>query len=126
MNDRKNKILLISLIICVVFLVIPKLKNVIVITRYQGFYLENVVGENDLVSDEETAKSIAETVWLKVYGEEIKKQKPYKVKYDAICKVWVVRGSLPEPTKEKIVSGGTAGIIIQRNNGEILKVWHER
>jgi len=115
-GKQKNKILL---IICIAFLLIPKFKNMIIITRYYGFYLESFIPEVNVVPDEETAKKIAEDVWVKAYGEEVKSEKPYKVKYDKIGMVWVVEGTLP-----KDMLGGTAGVIIRKSDGKVLKSWH--
>ena len=119
MNKGKNRMILISLILCLIFLSAPKLKNVVVVTKYYGFYLDSFTGENGAVPDEDTAKKIAEMVWIKTFGEEVKKEQPYKVKYDKIFKVWIVEGALP-----KDMLGGTAGIIIRKSDGEILKKWH--
>jgi len=121
----------VALIICVILLIGPKVINMIAIARYDGFYLEKLFfvydsSNEEEVPDEETAKRKAESVWLKVYGEEVKNEKPYEVKYDSICRVWIVRGSLPKAPEGWIVLGGTAGIIIQKSHGKVIDVWHDK
>ena len=75
---------------------------------------------NGYVPDEETAISIAVAVWQPIYGKEkIQNEKPYK----ATLKdgVWHVSGSLP-----KGWIGGTAQAEINKENGCILQIWHEK
>ena len=70
------------------------------------------------VPDELTAKKIAEAIWLPIYGDDVLKQKPYKVQLikDSI---WIVEGTL-KPN----YSGGVAYIEIRKSDGTILKVTH--
>lgn len=69
------------------------------------------------VPNEETAKKIAEAIWLPIYGENIYQQKPFIATLDN--GIWVVEGSLPEGMK-----GGVAYIEIQKKDCKILKVTH--
>ena len=78
----------------------------------------------DYVPDEETAKKIAEAIWIPIYGEEhILKQRPYKVKL--VNDIWVVEGLIPEPYRyDPRVRGGGAYIEIRKKDCKILKVTH--
>jgi len=130
-DNRKNKLISAGLIICVILLIGPKLINMIAIARYDGFYLEKLFFAYDSATEEEVhdeaaARQIAENVWIRVYGEEVKDEKPYEVKYDSVCRVWIVRGSLPKASEGSIVLGGTAGIIIQKSDGKVIDVWHDK
>lgn len=65
------------------------------------------------------AKEKAEAVWIEIYGEEVKKEKPYRVSYDENTMTWLVQGYLPS-----YMIGGTAHILIQETDGKVLAVWH--
>ncbi len=69
------------------------------------------------VEDEETAKKIAEAVWVPIYGKDIYNQKPFVATLKDT--VWIVQGSLPED-----MAGGVAYIEIQKRDGKVLKVTH--
>ena len=71
-----------------------------------------------VVPDEQTAISIAVAVWSPIYGkDEIAKQKPYQV--FLVDGYWVVSGSLP-----KQLVGGTAKIVIDKEDGRIIDISH--
>lgn len=71
---------------------------------------------NNYVPDAETAKKIAEAIWLPIYGKDVLTQKPYETELkDGI---WIVKGVL----KDEL--GGTAYIEIQKSDCKILKVTH--
>jgi len=75
------------------------------------------------VKNEETAKKIAEAIWISIYGEKnIQGQKPFRV-YLKGGKIWVVKGILNCPEGFSCV-GGTAYIEIRKKDGKILKVIH--
>jgi hypothetical protein len=70
------------------------------------------------VTDEQTAITIAISVWTPIYGKaQIENEKPYKAKLSN--GVWTVKGSLPEG-----YDGGTAVAEISQEDGRILKVIH--
>lgn len=74
------------------------------------------------VSNEATAKKIAEAVLIPIYGKElIEKEKPF----NATLKegVWNVVGTLPCP-KNKVCLGGVAEVQISQEDGKILKLIH--
>ena len=73
------------------------------------------------VLDEETAIVLAEEQWLKIYGEHVLDLKPYQVLYDAENEVWLVKGVLP---KSQI--GGVPYLLIQKEDGKVLAIWHDK
>lgn len=79
--------------------------------------VENV-GE---VPNSSKAKIVAETLWVKTYGEDIKRMRPYKVLFDSNNEVWLVQGTLP---KNKL--GGVPNILIQKRDGRVLAIWHTK
>jgi len=80
----------------------------------------------DLVPNEETARKVAEAIWIPLYGEEnILEQKPYVVML--VDDIWIVRGLMPEPCRsDPDCRGGTAYIEIHKKNCKVLKIGHER
>ena len=63
----------------------------------------------------------AEIILVKIYGKQVKKERPYQIFYDEEAGVWLVQGSLPSNMK-----GGVANIIIENDTGKVLAVWHEK
>ncbi|MDR0863483.1 MAG: YbbC/YhhH family protein [Candidatus Symbiothrix sp.] len=92
--------------------------------------VSNVYDVKDTISkgyvpDEETAKRIAEAIWLPIYGEKILEQRPYDAQL--IGDVWVVKGLIPLPYRyDSNYRGGSAYIEIQKKDCKILKVTHSR
>lgn len=68
-----------------------------------------------LVEDAETAKQIAEELFVAIYEDA---EKPYLVCYDETEGVWLVTGS-----KNPFALGGVANILIHKD-GTILAIWH--
>jgi len=70
------------------------------------------------VPDKATAIKIAISIWTPIYGDEVLKNKPYKV----VLKkgIWFVEGSLPA----NFTLGGVPYIEIQKTDGKIIKVMH--
>lgn len=92
--------------------------------RYQSimnsgkFSYEEYVGA---VTDAAAARKAAVEIWNGLYGRRhIRGEKPYQVYYDAQNEVWHVFGTL----KEGYV-GGTAHILIEKEDGKVIAVWHE-
>lgn len=75
--------------------------------------------KKDVVPNAETAIKIAEAIWLPIYGEDIYEEKPYVAKLNE-NNVWVVIGTVHS------VKGGAAYIEIQKHDGKILEVYHEK
>jgi len=73
------------------------------------------------ISGKADAVKKAETVFVKIYGKQIKRERPYQIFYDEEAGVWLVQGSLPSNMK-----GGCANIIIENDTGKVLAVWHEK
>ena len=83
-------------------------------------YEKEFIPSEGLVPDEQTAISIAVAVWSPIYGQDnIAKQKPYQV--FLVDGYWVVSGSLP-----KRMVGGTAKIVISREDGRIINISHDK
>ena len=73
------------------------------------------------ISGKTDAIKKAETILIKIYGKQVKKERPYHIFYDEEAGVWLVQGSLPSNMK-----GGVASIIIENDTGKVLAVWHEK
>lgn len=82
--------------------------------------LPNVQPKAGYVPNEATAVAIAEAVLIPIYGEaEIVADRPYRARLtDGI---WKVSGTLPPNTL-----GGTAVALIARDDGRIVRVFHEQ
>ena len=80
--------------------------------------LGSIESQNDL-------KEKVESVWVDLFGEEVKKERPYKLYYDSTNKVWLVTGTLNH-LPFVVVLGGTAHIIVRESDGKVLAVWHEK
>ena len=77
----------------------------------------NYIPPSGYVPDEKTAVSIAEAVWLPIYGDRIYGSKPFKARlHDG---VWFVEGTLP-----KNWIGGVPEAEISKQDGRILRVSH--
>ena len=75
------------------------------------------------VPDEETAKKIAEAIWLPIFGERIFEQKPYDA--TLVNDTWIVKGLLPPPCRYiPDCRGGSAYIEIRKSDCKILLVKH--
>jgi hypothetical protein len=71
-----------------------------------------------LISDKETAVSVAEAILFKFYGKEnIFAERPYEIYL--IAGYWYISGSLPENR-----NGGTFEIIFSSQNGRVIKLTH--
>jgi hypothetical protein len=83
-------------------------------------YVIGSIPEKGFVPNKETAIKIAIAVWLPIYGKKIYNEAPYQVEL-IDNKIWLVQGTLP---KGKL--GGVAIIKIQKKDGKILMVAHEK
>ena len=66
------------------------------------------------VNNAESAKDKAQSVWLQLYGESIKDEKPYQVFFDESNEMWLVTGSMPKCLFDT-TKGGVANIIIRKS-----------
>jgi hypothetical protein len=74
--------------------------------------------QNGVVQNSETAKKIAEAIWIPLYGKSVIDEKPYSTTLIGDS-LWVVKGSL-----KKGYLGGTAYIEIRKSDCKVLKVFH--
>jgi hypothetical protein len=86
--------------------------------RWEGY-----VPKEGFVPNDSTAIKIAEAVWLPIYGKDVLEEKPYKARLKK--GVWIVEGSIATDTLH-ITMGGVAYIEIQKSDGKILKVLHDK
>jgi hypothetical protein len=97
----------------------------VIIIIFEGIFMSGIfhsvmdMPESGIVPDETTAISIAEAVWLPIYGDKIYKEQPFVAEYDSKKGYWYVHGTLPENT-----IGGVVEIKISRSNGRIVYVNH--
>lgn len=85
------------------------------------FPVEKVPELLDPIDSYKEAKEKAEFVWEKIYGESVKKKKPYGVLFDDKNQVWLVQGTLP---KNRV--GGIPHILLQKSDGKVLAVWYDK
>ncbi len=74
-----------------------------------------------MVTKEETAQEIAESILFENYGEDkIKSERPYviNIEHDSL---WNIRGSF-----NKIGFGGVFNIKISAENGRVVEMYHEK
>jgi hypothetical protein len=77
--------------------------------------------KNGLVPDKVTAEKIAEIILVNIYGESVRKQKPFIVTLKN-NNIWVIQGRWN--SKDMNLKGGVAYIEIQKSDCKILKVIH--
>jgi len=114
-NIRKKNIVLVSMFLMMTFVFGTSIKKPVDDRKNQI----GVIPKSGFVPNKTTAIKIAEAVWLPIYGESIYKKRPYKVKLEN--GIWVVEGTLPLTSK-----GGVPYIEIQKKDGKILKVIHDK
>ena len=76
--------------------------------------------EDGYVPDSKTASQVAEVLWLRIYGDKVLDNKPFKVSLRD-SSVWIVEGTL----KDGLV-GGTPYAEIQKADGKVLKIHHTK
>ena len=86
------------------------------------FFIESFPSNETIGNTSNLGDVIAqvEEIWVELYGESVKNEKPYEVFYDADKGVWLIRGSLPAHRL-----GGVANLLLDKRSGEVLAVWHE-
>ncbi len=84
----------------------------------ERFPSEKILGP---INSSQVAKKEAEVVWMEIYGESIKTKKPYEVLFDEANQVWLVQGTLP-----KNIDGGVPYMLIQKLDGKVLAIWHDK
>lgn len=88
-----------------------------------SYFIENFPSDKVLgsVDSARLAKENAEAIWIETYGESIKETKSYIVSFDYENKVWLVQGTL-----QKNLKGGVPCVLIQKEDGKVLAVWHSK
>lgn len=92
------------------------------VSDYQ-YFIKNFPSEESLgsISDAKDAIIKAEAIWIKTYGERVKKEKPYQIFYDQKNGIWLIQGTL-----QFNMMGGVANILIENSTGKVLAIWHEK
>ena len=129
MSKRKRIVLLVLIVailiggVCMIIIQnkTPNVKG-FEFNDYQ-YYVDSFPSEENVGNtiDAKDAIKKAEKIWNKLYGESIKKEKPYQVFYDEDNGIWLIQGTLRSNMK-----GGVANILIQNKTGKVLAVWHEK
>ena len=129
MSKRKRIVFLVLIIaifiggVCMIIIQnkTPNVK-VFAFNDYQ-YYIDSFPSEENVgnIIDAKDARKKAEKIWIKLYGESIKKEKPYQVFYDENNGIWLIQGTLRSNMK-----GGVANILIENETGKVLAVWHEK
>ena len=129
MSKRKRIVLLVLIVailiggVCMIIIQnkTPNVKG-FEFNDYQ-YYVDSFPSEENVgnIIDAKDAIKKAEKIWIKIYGESIKKEKPYQVFYDEDNGIWLIQGTLRSNMK-----GGVANILIQNKTGKVLAVWHEK
>ena len=88
---------------------------------YQKYECEDSYHPRDGLINETLAINIAEAVWKSIYEDEIYDSTPFVAEYDEEYDLWHVQGSLPDN-----YLGGVPHILINKNDGTILSVWHTK
>ena len=83
------------------------------------------------ITDAKTLRAVADDLWLEIYGEEIMSdEKPYLVEFDDTNGVWHISGSMPFSIRCDIFGvtryGGVAHLIVQKSDGKVLALWHDK
>lgn len=90
------------------------------IQPHQDGYGYEEAKKRGMVPNEQTARMIAESVWLPIYGTEIYTELPFVVSEQGDS-AWFVEGSLPRG-----LIGGTCEILISKKDGRIIYVNHQQ
>ncbi len=87
-------------------------------------YIENETNNifTHEINNQTEAKNIAEDLFVKIYGEDVLKEKPFNVSYDCKADTWLINGTFHG---NKNAVGGVANLIVT-SNGEVKAIWHEK
>lgn len=92
-------------------------------TEIKNFPSEITLGP---IPDAPAASQQAESVWINTFGETVEDEKPYIVSFDSENGVWLITGTLPPNTQDRITLGGVAYILMRKEDGKVLAVWHTK
>lgn len=80
--------------------------------------IHNVVDKStEIIKDEKTAVHITESILSGIYGEGIKKQRPYEIY--KFGKYWTIGGTSP-----KGIQGGTFFIVLDATDSRVIRISH--
>jgi hypothetical protein len=80
----------------------------------------SVVPESGFVPDEAVAISIAQAVWLPIYGKDVlEEERPFVAKLTG--DVWIVEGTLPKDFR-----GGVLIAEISKKTGKVIRISHSK
>lgn len=68
------------------------------------------------------AAKVAERIFIKIYGENIVKERPWRVAEKDGC--YIVTGSMPQSGSGVIVLGGVAQLKLQKDDGRVWVFYH--
>lgn len=81
-------------------------------------HTHNVVDNStEIIKDEKTAVHIAESILSGIYGDDIKKQRPYEIY--KFGKYWTIGGTIP-----KGIEGGTFLIVLDATDSRVIRISH--
>ena len=75
----------------------------------------------DLKLDEQSAIKMAEVIFVKVFGEKVLGERPWKVKLENDDSIFHIEGTYNFPPERK---GGVGEIWIKRSNAEVVSLMH--
>ena len=86
------------------------------------FPKENVPESLGFIDSPQVAKEKGVAVLKEIYGEEsLKDEEPFTVAFDEKNQAWLIQGTLPDN-----MEGGVAHIIIQKSDGKVVAIWHDK
>jgi len=93
------------------------------------FAPEKTTGKDILlgeIKDEKAAREAAEEIWSEKYPDDTNVLDPEKhtVIFDETKQVWLVVGKIKEFPKGTYYLGGLPFIIIEKESGKVLAIWH--
>lgn len=83
---------------------------------------DSQAADKNLVPTELVATQIAEAVLVPIYGKDVLKQRPFKVRDEN--GYWIIDGVLKTTKPGTVVIGGVAHIEIRKRDGSIQNVIH--
>jgi hypothetical protein len=102
---------------------VPAKSFEICICKLSGRIVQNELLRRHMVADSETAKSIAEAVWLPIYGKnQLDTERPFQAK--KLNGFWRVEGTMPLGKHGVPLCGGVAEAEISETDGLIRRVIH--
>ncbi len=86
----------------------------------------NVLNTKDAVPNKEIAVKIAEALLIPIYGEKVLEQRPFNcLLVDE--SIWFISGTLAKCSPDEGVrTGGVAYVILQKKDGKVLKITHDK